>query len=1212
MKFNSLYNFLYGLEEYKTFSNSMLRKISRATKLTIILTITLSLQLSAKSFSQSITLSAKNTSLVSVLREIRKQSGYKLIYNTDLLEKANPVSVSISKATIKEALDKVLTNQPLEYEIEDETILIQPKRTVVPQNKDQNAQQVITGKVLDEAKLPLPGASVMEKDTKNQVVTNEKGEFRITASKPDAILIFNYVGYIQREVPATAGMEVILKPKENALSQVVITGFQKIDKTKFTGSVSQIDLKTIDRSGAIDVSRMLQGAAAGVSVQSVSGTFGATPKIRIRGNASISANQEPLYVVNGVPITSPANVSVSQLYSGDPASLLGSAIAGLNAQDIEDIVILKDGSATSLYGTRAANGVISITTKTGKKGQSNINYSSSLSYGIKPNIKDFNVMDSYQEMEFYNELYDKGYFANSNWPSTTGAFTETYRLYALREIDQKAAYAELDRSAKANTDWFDVLFNNNLLQEHNLSFSGGGEKNTYFISGSYVNDNGQAVGFNVDRITADFRTVLNLTSKIDLDLDLNWNHRNQRAPGTLNSGTSFSEVNRSFEISPTLYAMNTSRSMYPYKANGEYQYYLNNYAPFNIIEELKENFTELKAQAIQLTIKPSVKISRSLKYESTFSFRRSNNSHDHIMTERSNLANAYRVDYNDVLRTANTLLYKDPTDPLAVPETILPKGGFIYARANLGNFFYIKNSLSLKKTWSKHSLDAMGGIDITSDRIDRKYTKGIGYMYYGGRIISPNTLAYQQSVQNDDRLYIESFQHQTMVGYYSNFQYSYLSRYNLEGGGRLDASNMFGKLNRSKFLPNYSVGVSWNVDREPMFQKINKAQNIDYLKIRGSYALRGNAYQSSPTRNASYINKTRLDEANSDVGINISSPELYNLNWEKDYTTNVGIDIGLFNKLSLVAEYYARKNKDLVNSVNVAQEEGFTTKTINFATMTNRGIDLSLGIKNILNKDDLRWDINLIYGYVKNKVIRGELESALLSQITRSTGYPLNGYPLDGLFAFRYNNLNADGRPTFLRGSQVVNGIPTSEKDRSLIAYMGSRQPTSTGSIASNLSYKGFDFRVFLTYSLGHKVFMDPISERYYGDNLSTSGDLVYRWGSAGDENYTNIPGLLSTIQRVYLATVSNMDEVAYNRSDFRVASANNLRLSEVMVSYDVNKSLLSKLPGIKSARLTLSANNMYYWASKKLRGVDPDLLLTGGVALPNPKSYSLRLSIGL
>lgn len=1213
MKLNCLCNFLYGLKGYQRYASDPSLKIVRVAKLVVLIIVTLSFQLSAKSFSQSITLSTKNTSLVSVLREIRKQSGYKLIYNTDLLEKARPVSVVIKNASINEALDKVMNDQPMDYEIENETILIQPKRPHTTTETSHNPQQVVTGRVLDEGKLPLPGAIIHEKDTRNQVVSNDKGEFKITVSRSGAILVISYIGFIAREIPASGtNLEVVLKSKENSLNQVVITGFQKVDAKKFTGSVSQVDLKTIDRSGSIDVSRMLQGAAAGVSVQNVSGTFGATPKIRIRGNASISANQEPLYVVNGVPITTPSSVSVSQLYSGDPASLLGSAIAGLNAQDIEDIVILKDGSATSLYGTRAANGVISITTKSGKKNQRNINYSTALSYGIKPKIKDFNVMDSYQEMDFYNELYSRGYFANSNWPSSTGAFTETYRQYALRDINLEQAYTELDRSAKANTDWFDVLFKNNLVQEHNLSFSGGGEKNTYYLSGSYAKDNGQAMGFNMDRFTTDFRSVFNLTPKVDLDLDLNWNMRHQATPGTLNSETSYSEVNRAFEINPTLYAMNTSRSMYPYNPDGSYKYYLNNYAPFNIIEELNENFTKLKVQTVQLMVKPTVKIFPFLTYQGIVSVRKSSVGYDHVMTERSNAANAYRVDYNDVLRTANTLLYKDPTDPLSVAESILPKGGFIYARNNTNDYYYIRNMLSFNQTWTKHSLSAAGGMDVSSDRTDYKYTKGIGYMYYGGKIISPSTLAYKQSVQKDDRLYMESFVNKTMVGYYSNFQYSYLSRYNMEGGMRLDASNMFGKLNRSKFLPSYNLGLSWNVDREPFLIALNSAQKIDYLKLRASYALRGNAYEGSPSRNALYINRTRLDEENSEVGINVSSPELFNLNWEKDYISNFGVDLGLFGRLSLTAEYYSRKNKNLVNSVNVAQEEGFTTKTINFASMTNEGVDLMLGMKDILNQRNLKWDVNFIYGYTKNKVEKGELESALLSQITRSTGYPLNGYPLEGIYAYRFNGLNQDGRPTFLRGDQVMNGIITSEKDRSLVEFLGTRQPTTTGSVSSNISYKGFDFRVFLTYAMGHKVFMSPIAQRSYIDNMSTSGDLAYRWGASGDENFTNIPGLLSSIQRTYLATVSNMDEIAYNRSDFRVASGNNLRLSELMFSYDFDKKFLRKLEAVKNVRLTLSANNVYYWASKKLRGVDPDLLLAGGVALPNPRSYSLRLSVGL
>ncbi|MGN7783568.1 SusC/RagA family TonB-linked outer membrane protein [Niabella sp. 22666] len=1082
----------------------------------------------------------------------------------------------------------------------------------------------VNGMVTDVNGLPLEGVTVNARNTVNKkleynTTTNDGGVFSFTNVSPEGkySLTFSRIGYKEHTITgyslqdqATTSIIVKLVADQSSLDGVVITGYQKIDKRKFTGSVSQVDLKNIDRSGSVDVSRMLQGAAAGVSVQNVSGTFGATPKIRIRGNASISANQEPLYVVNGVPITSPANVSVSQLYSGDPASLLGSAIAGLNAQDIEDIAILKDGAATSLYGTRAANGVISITTKSGKKNQRSINVSSALTVGVKPTIRDYNVMNSAQETEFYKELFDKGYLSNSNWPSATGAYTDAYRRYALNEITMQQSYNEIKKSANSNTDWFDVLFRNNLLQEHSASFSGGGDKNTYYISGSYANDDGQAIGYNMERGTTDFRSIFNLTPKLNLDLNLNWSIRDQEAPGTYNSGTTYSDVSRVFDINPAIYAMNTSRSMYPYNSDGGYKYYLSNYAPFNIVEELKENFTRLKAQEVRVLVKPSYQISNAFKYELLLSLRKANSQYDHTVTERSNVANAYRVDYNDVLRNANTLLYKDPTDPYAYFETILPKGGFLYTRNNRTSSYNIRNSLNFRKKWSNHSVDATGGIEINSDRTDRQYTKAIGYMYYGGKIISPSRLAMIQAVQNDDRLYIESFTQQNAVGYYASAQYSLLDKYNFEAGGRMDASNMFGRLTRSKFLPNYSFGFSWNVDNEKFFENINQSGSIDYLKLRTSYALRGNAYQSSPTRNASYLNLVRLDNQNSETGIDISSPELFNLNWEKDYITNFGLEVSMFNRFNLTAEYYSRKNKDLIASINVAQEEGFTNKTINFATMQNKGVDITLGIKDILNNENFKWGVNFIYGHVKNKVISGELASALLTQITRSNGYPLDGYPLEGLFAYKFAYLNGDGRPMFYKGDEVANGIIATEKNRDFVKYIGSRQPINTGSFANTFAYRGFELRAFFTFAQGHKVFLSPIASRTYSDNNATSADLVYRWSTIGDEAYTNIPGLLSTIQRVYLNTISNIDEVAYNRSDYRVADASTLRLTELMLSYDVNPNILSKTNTFKSIRFILSGNNIKYWASRKLNGVDPELLLTG-VALPNPRSFSFRITAG-
>ncbi|WP_344673363.1 SusC/RagA family TonB-linked outer membrane protein [Sphingobacterium kyonggiense] len=1174
-------------------------------KLTVFLILFFMFQASADIFGQSVSLNMKNQRLDVVLKEIQKQTGHSFLINSAYLKKANAVSINIQNKSIKATLDEIFNSQPFGYVISNNVI------TVNPNSIDEVPQIKISGSVHRTDGSGIAGVSVTEVSSGRTTQTNVDGSFTLDVKSSDSNLKFSFLGYTTQTKAASQNMKVTLVAEDKEIDEVVVTGFQTVDKSKFVGSVSQVDKKVIDRSGSIDVSRMLQGAAAGVSVQSTSGTFGSTPKIRIRGNSSISANQEPLYVINGVPITSPSNVSVSQLYSGDPASVLSSAIAGLNAQDIEDIQILKDGSATALYGTRAANGVILIKTKKGSYNSRNINLSTAYSIGVKPNVNQFNLMNSNQEMKLYKEMYDRGYLSNANWPSSTGAFTETYKQLALRNYNLEDAYAELNTSAKANTDWFDVLFRNNLIQEHGISFSGGGEKNTYYASGSYSKDDGQAIGFNLDRFTADLRTTLKITSGIDLDVNVNWSNRNQRTPGTYNAGTSYSDINRQFEINPFLYAMNTSRAMYPYNPDGSYKYYTENLAPFNILEELNENFNDIRAQEIRGMLRPTIKLFRNLTYEGTFAIRKANNSYNHTVTERSNVANAHRVDYNDVLRQQNGLLYQDPNDAFGYRETFLPEGGFIFKRSNWMNNWNMRNQLNFSDKFNDHRLDLSVGADMEDIYIDRDYTKGTGYLYYAGGIISPSRLAMIRAVNLDDRTYISSFERLRKIGYYSFAQYTYKDRYNLGLSGRVDGSNIFGRMTRSKFLPNYSVGVAWNIDRENFIQNSSLKDKIDFLKIRASYALRGNQFETSPMLDANYVNLTRLDAANNAKGISVLSPELFNLNWEKDYTSNFGFDIGLFNKLSLTAEYYYRENKDLVTSPNIAQEEGFTTKRINFGSMVNEGVDVTIGLKNILNKENFIWDANLIYGYVKNSLKNGELQSSLLTQITRSTGYALEGYPLEGLFAFRYAGLGTNGQPYFYKGDELVDGITSSERDRSLVEYMGSRQPLGTGSFASTMSYKGLEFRVFLTYAYGHKVFIRPAVSRFYDDASSKSGDMNYRWETIGDEQYTNIPGLISTIERIHLGTVSNIDDVAYNRSNFRVAKADNLRINEIQLSYDIGRIINKQWPAVKNSRIMFSANNIHYWTSGRLRGVDPELYLNGGTSLPNPRSYTVRLTLG-
>jgi len=1186
-------------------------KFSLGMKLTVFVLFVASLQISAKSFSQKISFSVRNSALKEVLQEIRKQSGYKLVYNTDLLLRSAPVNMSVQNASLTETLNKAMNNQPFGYEIEGETILINPKAIRVSSIAIQQQQIIITGKVSD-ASGPLVGATVMEKNTKNVTTTNSEGVFSIRVDKPGAMLVFTYIGFDKRELPATTTyMNITLSGGDQNLGEVVVTGYQTVDKKTFTGSVSQVDKEIVNRSGYTDVSRMLQGAAAGVSVESVSGTFGATPKIRIRGNASISANQDPLYVINGVPIASPANVSVNQLYSGDPASLLGSAIAGLNAMDIEDISILKDGSATALYGTRAANGVISITTKKGRKNSASVNFSTAYTVGIKPNVDEFNIMDSKQAMDLSYDLYNYGYLSVLNYPSSTGAFTEPYRLYASNMISRDQYNAILNRSRTVNTDWFDVLFKNNLLQEHSMSFSGGGDKSTYYLSGSYAADNGAAVGFDMKRYTTDFRVTLNLTSKLDLDLNLNAALRDQMSPGTFNGTQSNFETTRAFELNPTTYAATTSRAMSPYDANGSYQYYLRSFAPFNILEELKENFNTLSAQDIRFSVKPTYKITKSLTFETLLSARKTAAKYDHVMTEFSNVAAAYRVATNDQVRSLNPYLYKDPSDPNAIAETILPRGGILDGRSNNGTFLYMRNTLSWKESWEdKHNLNVFGGFEISSDKTTSNFTRGYGYLHYGGKIISPSVLALKRAIEQDDRYYSQGFTQENRTALFFSSQYSFNNKYNVELAGRIDGNNMFGKRTQSRFLPNYSAGVSWNIDQEDFFRSFNDAGKVDFLKLRASYALRGNAYQSSPDIDARYINVNRPDVINSEIGIRISAPELFTLNWEKDYITNLGLELGLFSKLTLAAEYYSRKNKDLIRSSSMPYEDGFTSKVINWASMRNRGVDFTLGIKDIVSTKDFKWGANVIYGFVKNTMIEGNLFSPLLTEKTRPDGYGVIGRPLYGLYAYRLAGLGPDGQPLFFDGNtgKTTNNIQLSSVNDSLVTYMGSRIPTTTGSITNTFNYKAFELRVFLTYSLGNKVFRSPTVKRIYNDNLAASKDIDARWRTAGDENLTNIPGLVSNIQNAYYESAFIQNEFAYNRSDAMVVSADVLRLSEVMLSYNIAGKYLQKLPWIRGARIMASANNVHFWASGKLRGVDPQTLITG-VSLPNPRSYTLRLT---
>ena len=450
----------------------------------------------------------------------------------------------------------------------------------------------VRGTVFDENGEPVIGASVMIKGTKTGTVTNVDGQFTLN----DAVgktLVITFIGYENQEVKAQRTMEIHLQSSSTTIDEVVVTGMQKVDKRLFTGSTTKVDASEAKIDGIADISRSLEGRAAGVSVQNVSGTFGTAPKIRVRGATSIYGSSRPLWVVDGVIMEDVTEVDADALSSGDAETLISSAIAGLNADDIESFQILKDGSATSIYGARAMSGVIVVTTKKGKAGSSRISYTGEYTMRLKPSYSQFNIMNSQDQMGVYKEMVANGLisFGRTYRYATSGVYGKMYQL--MNQYDEtsgkfglpntpEAQAAYLQAAEMRNTDWFDELFSTAISMNHSISMSSGTDKAQYYTSFSFMDDPGWTEQSKVKRYTANINANYNISKKVTLNLIGNASYRRQNAPGTSSQSTNVvtGEVSRDFDINPYSFALNTSRTLDPNL------FYTRNYADFNIHHEL--------------------------------------------------------------------------------------------------------------------------------------------------------------------------------------------------------------------------------------------------------------------------------------------------------------------------------------------------------------------------------------------------------------------------------------------------------------------------------------------------------------------------------------------------------------------------------------------------------------------------------------------------
>jgi TonB-linked SusC/RagA family outer membrane protein len=795
-------------------------------------------------------------------------------------------------------------------------------------NFSPKADSTITGRITQKDGIALSGVSVTIKGKNTGTTTDQSGNFKLSGVLASSVLIISNIGYEKQEIKMTAGrreFNIVLKQDASVLQDVVVTGFQNIDKSKFTGAAVKLKADDIKTDGVTDVSRMLEGRAAGVSVQNVSGTFGSAPKVRIRGATSITGENKPLWVIDGVVLEDIVNISNDQLSSGDPNTLLGSAVAGLNANDIESFDILKDAAATALYGARAMNGVIVITTKKGKIGKPLVSYTGNFSMQLKPSYNNYDIMNSADQMSVYAELERKGFlrFSDEAAAADAGVYGKLADLvypdangnFPVENTPEGRA-AFLSRYAKANTDWFNILFRNSVSQEHSLSISSGTDKAQSYFSTSFYNDEGWTIADKVKRFTANLRQNYNFSDKFAAGFIFTGSVRQQQAPGAISrvSNPVEGSYDRDFDINPFSYSLNTSRTLTAYDSTGNLEYFRRNFAPFNIINEIKNNYIKLTLVDVKLQTQASYKFNKHFNYEFNGAIRIVKTTNEHQITENSNQAQAYRAASTSTIREANKYLYRDPSNPNAEPVVVLPYGGFYNRTEDQLINYTFRNSINYNQTFGDHQVTAIAGQELKSADRQNANNTGYGYQYNNGGIPFVDYRILKQTIENNFQYYGMGNEYDRFVGFFGNASYTYKGKYNLAATVREDGSNRLGKSPAARWLPTWTVSGRWNVDREAFLADMD---NLSYLTVRGSYGL--NASYGSAT-NSTAILKTQITNrpytSDAQVAINIKNLENADLTWEKKYEGNLGVDVGFYKgRLNITADVYKRNSFDLISLI---------------------------------------------------------------------------------------------------------------------------------------------------------------------------------------------------------------------------------------------------------------------------------------------------------
>ncbi|WP_321299020.1 SusC/RagA family TonB-linked outer membrane protein [Marinifilum fragile] len=1090
-------------------------------KFTFMLMVLSVVQLSASVYSQNkrFNMELTNQTLIEVFEEIRNNSEFSFVYDLDDVEGIMDVNVSEKDATVEEILNSCFENTNLTYEVIDKVVVVKQKPYVAPKSEQQEKKE-IKGRVTDDQGVPLPGVSVVIKGTSVGGATDIDGKYAIEVENDNAVLVFSFVGMLPQEVTYKGQFvqNVTLTADTEQMAEVVVTGYQSISRERASGAFEKVDSEVLDQKSTLNVVDKLEGQAAGV-------LFDNDGNITIRGISTMNANSKPLYVVDGFPI------------EGD--------LETLNPNDIESMTVLKDAAAASIWGARAANGVIVIVSKkNAKKGKPVVEFSSTLSIADHPDLYDLPVASTEKFLEVEKFLADNGWqnlpSGANQYPITQGM--DTYLKLNDGQINQSQADAIINqlKGVDVRDEFADLFLRKSVRQQYNLAISGASDHSNYRMSLSYDDNKTSSKENKNDRLIANLRINTKVTDRINVNAGISTTLRNQ-----YNNGIGIQSVlgapqyqtildaNGNYVPQPRSYYQPTKESLvaqgYPYSWD------------YNLYQEFQNKDNTIQQKDIRMNVGVNVKLIDGLDFEGRYQYEWGNREGENLYNEET---------YN-VRNRVNSFTYIEDGNIISN----FPKGHIFSQSFSKYKTFTTRGQLNFNRAFddNKHQLNALAGMEI------RKYTsESSTYSKYG---YDPQSLQYISV--NHNELYTSaisgskrnigdetSFGHleDRFVSYYGNMAYTYNDKYTLTASARLDDSNLFGADSKYRNVPLWSTGLNWQVHKEDFM-------NLDFvnrLNFRLTYGTNGNVDKNTSPYLIAEVAKDWSDQHQYAY---LKNPKNPNLRWEKTAVVNVGVDYSLFsNRVSGSIEYYSKNSTDLLGNVSLNSTYGFSSALMNFAEMTNKGIDASVNV-GILNKG-VKWNSILNFSYNKNKVEKVEMPDETVSSYIR--GVARVGKPLHYLYSYRWAGLSNEGLPQIYNENGEVIDHETPLEDSSALKYEGNLIPKFYGSLTNVFSYKGFSLSTLFTYKFGHKFRVPTINYSDLNSSLNRNyvhEDYVRRWQKPGDEALTDIPVLPTDLSQIgsYFNSYTQL-------SDNRVESASHIRFKEVILNYELPKKFVETL----------------------------------------------------